>query len=101
LLVVVFALTVGTDSAHGYEVPRSVELAIAGPRESLSAVFTAGSFDGCGTAVTGVVVAGQEATDIPGVTQNLGRQQWADAVHAGEGRATGGHGGLDLCGIGG
>jgi len=78
-----------------------VELAIAGPRESVAAMFAAGGLDRRRPAVTGVVMAGGETADISGVPQNLGRQHRPDAMHAGQGGATGGHGGLDLGGIGG
>src|SRR5581483_3159738 len=82
LVVVVLALGTGADLTHRYEMQCPVELAIAGPRESVAAVFATGGLDRCRPAVTGVVMAGGEPADISGVPQNLGRQHRPDAVHA-------------------
>ena len=100
LLVVVLALTAGTDLAQGHKVQRTVELSVTGPGEPVSAVLTAGGLNRCGPAVAGVVMSGRESADLPGVAQDLGREHRPDPVQGGQRRFTGADRGLDLCGIG-
>ncbi len=60
------------------EVERVVQRAIPCSTQAMTAYVTAGGFDRSSAGVAGVVSRGGKACDVPGVTEDLGRQHIAD-----------------------
>ena len=79
------ALGVLADLYQGHDVQAVVELAIAGPGETVAHDVAGGHLDRCGAGVAGESGRGAESGDGADPAQDFGRGQRADAVQLGEG----------------